>query len=64
MGEGDLGAQARHALRNLIAAVRSVSGTVDNIAKMTWYVVNYSQELRPLDEATQCSGAHRAWRYP
>jgi enamine deaminase RidA (YjgF/YER057c/UK114 family) len=47
VGAGDVGAQARQAFHNLLVAVKSVGGTVRDIARITWYVVNYSPALRP-----------------
>lgn len=47
VGAGDLGAQARQAFRNLIAALASVGAAPTDVAKITWYVVNYSENLRP-----------------
>ena len=47
VGAGDVGAQAKQAFQNLLAALKSVGATAKDIAKITWYVVNYSQELRP-----------------
>lgn len=47
VGAGDLGAQARQAFRNLLAALASVGAAPTDVAKITWYVVNYSEDLRP-----------------
>ncbi len=47
VGAGDLGAQAKQAFRNLIAALRSVGAAPSDVAKITWYVVNYSADVRP-----------------
>jgi enamine deaminase RidA (YjgF/YER057c/UK114 family) len=47
VGPGDVGAQARQAFQNLLVAVKSAGGTVRDIAKITWYIVNYSPALRP-----------------
>ncbi len=47
VGAGDLAAQARQAFRNLIAALGSAGAAPRDIAKITWYVVNYSEDVRP-----------------
>jgi len=48
VGERDLAAQAAQAFRNLLAALRAVGATAADVAKMTWYVVNYSEEMSPV----------------
>lgn len=47
VGPGDLAAQARQAFRNVITALGAGGASPTDIAKMTWYVVNYSEELLP-----------------
>jgi enamine deaminase RidA (YjgF/YER057c/UK114 family) len=41
IGAGDLGAQARQALRNLKSALRSVGATTSDVVKLNIYVKNY-----------------------
>lgn len=48
VGAGDLGVQARQAFRNLITALSAVDAAPRDIAKLTWYVVNYSEDLLPV----------------
>lgn len=45
VGKGDLGAQAHQAFRNLLAALKAVGATPAHVAKITWYVVNYSEDV-------------------
>ena len=45
VGAGDLGAQARQAFRNVVVALASVGAVPSDVAKITWYVVNYSQDV-------------------
>lgn len=45
VGAGDLAAQVEQALRNVNTAVTAVGGTFADVAKLTVYVVNWSQEM-------------------
>lgn len=47
VGRGDLGAQAKQAFRNVVAALKSAGAGPGDVAKITWYVVNYSETVRP-----------------
>jgi enamine deaminase RidA (YjgF/YER057c/UK114 family) len=47
VGRGDLGVQAKQAFRNVIAALKSAGAGPGDVAKITWYVVNYSESVRP-----------------
>lgn len=47
VGTGDLGAQAKQAFQNVAAALKSVGAGPADVAKMTWYVVNYSADMLP-----------------
>ncbi len=55
VGEGDLEAQARQAYANLVTALAAVGATVNEIAKTTTYVVNYSADVRPALHAARRS---------
>ncbi|HEV8339219.1 MAG TPA: RidA family protein [bacterium] len=48
VGAGDLAAQARQAFRNLVAALAAAGATPASVAKMTWYIVNYAENVRPI----------------
>jgi enamine deaminase RidA (YjgF/YER057c/UK114 family) len=48
VGPGDLAAQARQAFRNLVAALAAAGVTPVNVAKMTWYVLNYAESVLPM----------------
>jgi enamine deaminase RidA (YjgF/YER057c/UK114 family) len=60
VGEGDVIAQARQAFKNVATAVEAAGGSVADVAKITWYVVSYSDDLfRPLmDARTEVFGDH------
>ncbi len=47
VGEGDIGTQAQQAFNNLRLAVVAAGGRVEQIAKVTTYVVDYAPEVRP-----------------
>jgi enamine deaminase RidA (YjgF/YER057c/UK114 family) len=52
VGAGDLRAQARQALQNLVAALASVGATPADVVKITTYVVNYkSSDVQAIGEA-------------
>ncbi len=44
VGPGDLAAQVEQALLNVAAAVAGVGGTFDDIAKLTIYVVDWTED--------------------
>lgn len=44
---GDVIGQARRAFTNVRSAVEAAGATVEDIAKVTWYVVGYRPELLP-----------------
>jgi enamine deaminase RidA (YjgF/YER057c/UK114 family) len=44
---GDVIGQARRAFTNVKTAVEAAGATVEDIAKVTWYVVGYRSELLP-----------------
>jgi enamine deaminase RidA (YjgF/YER057c/UK114 family) len=44
---GDVIGQARRAFTNVKSAVEAAGATVEDIAKVTWYVVGYRSELLP-----------------
>lgn len=60
VGQGDLAAQAGQVFRNLVGALRAVGATPADVAKMTSYVVNYSEEMSPMLLAArrEAFGAH------
>jgi enamine deaminase RidA (YjgF/YER057c/UK114 family) len=60
IGEGDVVAQARQAFRNLATALKAAGATVADVAKITWYVVDYSDDLFPalMDARTEVFGEH------
>lgn len=45
VGPGDLGAQARQALSNLLTALAAAGAGAADVAKMTTYVVGYRPEM-------------------
>lgn len=47
VGAGDLAAQVEQAYLNVATAIGAVGGTFDDIAKLTVYVVDWSQEQLP-----------------
>ncbi len=47
VGRGDIGAQAQQVMKNLGAALASVSATFDDVVKITIFVVDY----KPADRA-------------
>lgn len=44
---GDVVGQARRAFTNVKSAVEAAGATVEDIVKVTWYVVGYRSELLP-----------------
>jgi enamine deaminase RidA (YjgF/YER057c/UK114 family) len=60
VGEGDVIAQARQAFRNVATALDAAGATVADVAKITWYVVNYSDALFPalMDARSEVFGDH------
>ena len=44
---GDVVGQARRAFTNVKSAVEAAGATVEDIAKVTWYVVGFRSELLP-----------------
>jgi enamine deaminase RidA (YjgF/YER057c/UK114 family) len=47
VGAGDVVAQARQAFGNLKAALAGAGATPADVAKMTWFIVNYSADMLP-----------------
>lgn len=47
VGEGDPVAQARQVFANLKTALEAAGATLDDIAKLTWYVIGDQSALRP-----------------
>ena len=47
VGAGDLAAQVEQAYLNVATALDSVGGSFDDVAKLTVYVVGWTQELLP-----------------
>ena len=45
VGEGDVGAQAAQAYRNVATAVEAAGGSIGDIAKLTTFVVGHRPEL-------------------
>lgn len=48
VGEGDPVAQARQVFANLKRALEAAGATLDDIAKLTWYVIGDQSEMRPV----------------
>ena len=48
VGEGDLAAQVEQAYLNIATGLAAVGGTFDDVAKLTVYVVDWSEEKFPL----------------
>jgi enamine deaminase RidA (YjgF/YER057c/UK114 family) len=44
---GDVVGQARQAFANLLTAIEAAGASIDDVAKITWYVVGYRPELLP-----------------
>ena len=44
VGAGDLAAQTEQALRNVNAAITGIGGTFDDIAKVTFFIVDWKPE--------------------
>ncbi|BDE08119.1 enamine deaminase RidA [Vulcanimicrobium alpinum] len=42
---GNIAAQVRQALRNVVAVVAEAGGSADNIARLTWYIVDKAEYL-------------------
>ncbi|MGY1813689.1 RidA family protein [Blastococcus sp. SYSU D00820] len=58
VGAGDLAAQVEQAYRNVAAALAAVGGSFDDVAKLTLYVVDWSEEKLPaLGEGVARAGA-------
>jgi enamine deaminase RidA (YjgF/YER057c/UK114 family) len=53
VGEGDFAAQAEQVFKNLSTCLASVGAGFKDVVKLTTYIVNYSQELRPLLQAAR-----------
>ena len=48
IGEGDLAAQVEQCYLNIGAALAEVGGSFDNVAKLSFYVVDWTPEKLPL----------------
>lgn len=48
VGEGDLAAQVEQAYLNVATALAEVGGSFDDVAKLTVYVVDWSEDKMPL----------------
>jgi enamine deaminase RidA (YjgF/YER057c/UK114 family) len=48
VGEGDPVAQAHQVFANLKIALEAAGATLDDVAKLTWYVIGDQSELRPV----------------
>jgi enamine deaminase RidA (YjgF/YER057c/UK114 family) len=48
VGEGDLAAQVEQCYLNVATALAGVGGSVDNVAKLTIYVVDWTADKLPL----------------
>ncbi|MFC9993731.1 RidA family protein [Nocardia sp. NPDC127526] len=48
VGEGDFAAQVEQAYLNIATALAEIGGTFDDVAKLTIYVVDWSEEKMPL----------------
>ena len=46
VGEGDFAAQAKQAYENLAACIAAAGATIDDVAKTTVYIVDYTPSLR------------------
>lgn len=44
---GDVVGQARQAFANLRTAIEAAGASIDDVAKITWYIVGYRAELLP-----------------
>jgi enamine deaminase RidA (YjgF/YER057c/UK114 family) len=60
VGEGNVIAQARQAFRNVATALGAAGASVADVVKITWYVVDYSEDLFPalMDARTEVFGGH------
>ncbi|MFE9393030.1 RidA family protein [Streptomyces sp. NPDC006784] len=47
VGEGDLAAQVEQCYRNIGTALAEVGGTFENVAKLTFYVVDWTPDKMP-----------------
>ena len=58
VGPGDLAAQVEQAYLNVATALAAVGGSFDDVAKLTVYIVNWSEEMMPaLGEGVGRAGA-------
>ena len=48
IGKGDLAAQVEQCYLNVAAAVAAAGGTLDNVAKMTLYIADWSLDKMPM----------------
>lgn len=53
VGEGDFAAQADQVFKNLSTCLAAAGATFADVVKLNTYIVNYSQELRPLLQAAR-----------
>ena len=59
VGAGDLAAQVEQAYRNVATALAAVGGSFDDVAKLTLYLVDWSDEKLPqLGEGVARAAAH------
>lgn len=60
VGEGDVIAQARQSFRNVATALAAAGAGVADVAKITWYVVDYSDTLFQalMDARSEVFGDH------
>lgn len=47
VGEGDLAAQTEQAMANVVTALKAAGATYDDVVKVTYYVVNWDESMRP-----------------
>jgi enamine deaminase RidA (YjgF/YER057c/UK114 family) len=58
VGPGDLAAQVEQAYLNIATALAAVGGSFDDVAKLTVYIVDWSEEMLPaLGEGVGRAGA-------
>jgi enamine deaminase RidA (YjgF/YER057c/UK114 family) len=57
---GDVAGQARQAFANFRTAIEAAGAAIDDVVKVTWYVVGYSAEVLPTLAAARSSvlGTH------
>jgi enamine deaminase RidA (YjgF/YER057c/UK114 family) len=60
IGQGDVIAQARQVFRNVATALSAAGASTAHVTKITWYVVNYSDDLFPalMDARSEVFGDH------